>query len=303
MACKLIAPFLLLSTGFYSVIAFSASLSLDAVLQTAARAARAGGRIMRDNMGAQVVAQKANWQDVVTAVDMESEAEIRRIVAEDWPGHAFLGEEEVGCGQGDYEPALEAALRRAEETAGGWLWIVDPVDGTANFAFGQPMCVVSVGVWRDGESVAGAVYNPSTDELWTATRGGGAWLNGERIAVRGDPELRNALLNCGFPASGDAQAAVQRGMVRLAPEVRGLRMYACAALTLCWIACGRLSGYFSLNLNSWDIAAGELILSEAGGRLTDLDGEPYTCRTRDLLATSGPIHDDTLRLLQDAGVV
>mmetsp|Transcript_12182 Transcript_12182/g.45202 ORF Transcript_12182/g.45202 Transcript_12182/m.45202 type:complete len:314 (-) Transcript_12182:43-984(-) len=273
------------------------------VLATAERAARSAGQLMRENMGAEVKEQKLNFRDVVTETDLKCEKVIREAFQSDFPSFCMLGEESVEPGSKMSMAALKEALKKADEESDGWLVIADPVDGTANFAMGMPLCVVSIGILHRGEGVVGCIYNPASDEMFTAVKGGGAYLNGEPIRVRDDGDVRNAIINCGYPARSDAQAQIVKGMSVLAQEVRGLRMLSSAALVLTWIACGRLSGYFSFDLNSWDIAAGEVILREAGGQITNLDKTPYTAESRNILASNGLIHDAVLGILEDAGAV
>lgn len=200
------------------------------------------------------------------------------MILAEWPDHSILGEE---GGQSGHS---------------GPLWIVDPLDGTRSFAHGYPFVCVSVGLEIDGELQVGVVYDPLRDELFEATRGGGAFLNGTRIGVSGTERLEQALLVSGFPyqlAEID-HAALFALLGDMVVHSGGFRRDGSAALDFCYIACGRLDGYWEYFLHPWDAAAGALIAAEAGAKLTNLAGEPYSIRFAEVLATNGRIHDEML---------
>jgi myo-inositol-1(or 4)-monophosphatase len=212
-------------------------------------------------------------------------------------------------GEGSVEAGEQAVTNSLQETSttssrSEFLWICDPIDGTANFASGLPLCGVTVAVVYQGTPVVGVIYDPHRDELFSAVRGQGATLNGKSIHVTTTiTELKNAIINAGCPADPNAFAASMRGMMALNGACRGLRVIACSAMTLSWIACGRLTAHFGYDLSSWDLVAGALIIQEAGGVVTDIDGSPYILETRNMLCSNGLVHDDTLQILQEADAV
>jgi myo-inositol-1(or 4)-monophosphatase len=253
-------------------------------LATAIEAATRAGAIQRDAMGSGFAIHKKGTIDLVTEVDLAVERMIRALVAERYPDHDVLAEEMGG-------PTGESRSR--------FCWIVDPLDGTTNYAHGLPLFCCTVGLEVDGRLEVGAVYDPTRDELFTAERGKGAFLNGTRIHVSQTPRLIDALLVTGFPY------AVQEKMTELVGlfaaflgEARAVRRLGSAALDICYVACGRVDGFWEQGLNAWDIAAGVLLVEEAGGRVTALDGGPFNLRAGRIVATNGPLHDDMLRVVE-----
>jgi myo-inositol-1(or 4)-monophosphatase len=220
-----------------------------------------------------------------------------------FPDHEFLGEEDVPPGKEASAAALNAKI---ESTGDGWLWIVDPIDGTTNFVNGMPLCMPSVAATRNGEVVVGVIYDPHRDELFTAVKGRGAYMNGERISVGSQDAIGDAIVAMGSPPAEESMKMSLKGIQVLMPKVRTIRMLGSAALMLAWVANGRLTCYWEYDLSSWDIAAGALLIMEAGGKFTDLAGEDFTLRTRKICATNGQpgVHDEILRLLRDeAGII
>lgn len=216
-----------------------------------------------------------------------------------FPDHNFLGEEDVPPGKEASAAALEAKLSKE-----GWLWIVDPIDGTTNFVHGMPLCMPSVAATYNGEVMVGVIYDCHRDELFTAISGRGAFLNGEKITVGSQATLGDAIVAMGSPPATESMAMSLKGVAALMPKVRTIRMLGSAALMLAWVANGRLTCYWEYDLSSWDISAGALIIQEAGGRFTDLEGNDFTLRTRKICASNGKIHDETLRVLrEEAGIV
>ncbi|MFN8610967.1 MAG: inositol monophosphatase family protein [Vulcanimicrobiota bacterium] len=251
---------------------------MQAYLDTAIKAAQAAGLIIRQRFGSQLQVRHKGRIDLVTEVDLACENELRRVILTDWPEHAILGEE--GGAQGHSNA----------------LWIVDPLDGTRSFAHGYPFVCVSVALEIDGRVEVGVVYDPIRDELFHAVRGGGAFLNGQTITVSATDSLEQALLVTGFPyhlAEFDSTAffAMFRDFV---VSSGGIRRDGSAALDFCYIASGRLDGYWEFFLNPWDAAAGALIAQEAGARLTNLGGGDYDIRVAELLVSNGLIHEAML---------
>jgi myo-inositol-1(or 4)-monophosphatase len=203
------------------------------------------------------------------------------IIRTAYPDHDIVAEE------GDYARRGAASV-----------WIIDPLDGTTNYAHGFPWFCVSIALERDGELQLGVIYQPLTDELFTATKGGGAWLNGRPIRVSVRTPLRDCLMATGFPydrAPGNENNFTHFYNFQFA--ARAIRRAGSAALDLASVAAGRLDGYWECKLNPWDVAAGTLIIREAGGRVTGYDGEPYDIRSHRIVASNGLIHDEILAML------
>jgi myo-inositol-1(or 4)-monophosphatase len=253
-------------------------------LHTAIRAAKAAGVIQQQNRGVETdlgITTKSSETDLVTRVDKECEARIREILLGAYPDHVVLGEEE-GQPKGDYSHR----------------WIVDPIDGTLNYAHGFPFYCVSIGLEIDGTMQVGVVLDPSRDELFTATRGGGAYLNGAPISVTDETVLRSAMLATGFAYSGDTIHENVAIFGRMLTKCRSIRRPGAAALDLCYVAAGRLDGFWELKLNAWDVAAGVLLIEEAGGRVTGGTGQRYRLNEKVLVASNGRIHNDLLAALE-----
>jgi myo-inositol-1(or 4)-monophosphatase len=246
--------------------------------------ARGAGEILRRNYGRQ---QKIHFKgeiNLVTDVDRESESYILGRIRETYPDHGVLSEESP------------------ERTSGSpYRWIVDPLDGTTNYAHGYPCFCVSVAVEREAKLVAGAVYDPLLEEMFTATPGAGAFRNGQPIAVSTTAQLRKSLLATGFAydvkTSSDNNFDYFRAFVMTG---QAIRRDGSAALDLCYLACGRFDGFWELKLKPWDTAAGLLILLEAGGVASRLDGSPYDIRQQELLASNGRIHEQMIEVLRGA---
>jgi myo-inositol-1(or 4)-monophosphatase len=220
----------------------------------------------------------------VTAADRRAEEILREELGRARPGYGFLGEE-----GGRHEGSDKTHL-----------WIVDPLDGTTNFLHGIPQFAVSIGLERDGAVVAGVVYNPATDELYTAERGSGAFLNDRRIRVAARRRLGEAVVGCGMPHRGRGGLDEFRDeLARVQDEVAGLRRFGAAALDLAWVASGRLDAFWERNLSPWDMAAGTLIIREAGGFVTDLDGRDAMLTKGHIIAGNETMHGALLRLLRE----
>ncbi|CAM3671278.1 inositol monophosphatase family protein [Cohnella lubricantis] len=236
---------------------------------------------------------KYSMHDLVTEVDKGSERLIRNLIATHFPQHSFLGEEGV-------EPGPEASAKALEAVEDAeYLWIVDPIDGTTNFVHGFPFFSVSIALAHKGQVIVGVVYDPSKDELFVAERGKGAYVHGKPMNVSKEQSLRQSLVATGFPA--DHQMALPlnlRQIQAVAPQVRNIRTAGSAALHMAYVAAGRLSGFWEIGLNSWDLAAGSLLVEEAGGKVTDLNGEPYHLGVRNVAASNGAVHGELLKALQ-----
>jgi myo-inositol-1(or 4)-monophosphatase len=251
-------------------------------LVAAAAAVEAGQAILPWAGGAAEVETKAGAADLVTEQDRRSEALIRAAIRKRFPDHGFFGEEGGGSRQAEF------------------VWYVDPIDGTTNFVHGLPGFSVSVALVHRGQPVAGAVYDPVARELFTASRGGGATLNGRPLSVAWETELGRALLGTGIPPVPPGREWALASIAAVAPRVRNVRNFGSAALHLCYVAAGRLTGFWEPGLHAWDVAAGALILREAGGRVTTLDGREWEAGVRGCVGTNGRIHAALLEAL--AGV-
>ncbi len=257
----------------------------DAVLELAARLAREAGRLEREAYEREIAVEtKTTPIDLVTEVDHACEALIVEALRAERAGDAILAEEGS----------------RSDVAGARWRWIVDPLDGTVNFAHGYPRFCVSIGVERDGAREVGVVYDPLLDELFAAARGCGATCNGRPLRVSAEPELGRALLATGFAYDAEQTAHNLGHFGAFVRAARGVRRDGSAALDLCYVAGGRLDGYWELGLNPWDVAAGALLVSEAGGRVSDLGGGPLPASGRRIVASNGRIHAAMLALLAAA---
>ena len=212
--------------------------------------------------------------DLVTVADRQSEALIRERLRSLWPSHDILGEEE--------------GLR---DTGSDYRWYVDPLDGTTNFAHGFPVFCVSMALQHKNETIAGLCYDPTRDEMFAAERGKGARLNDCPIHVSKVNRLAESLVATGFPSHKRHKNPNIYFYHQITLRTHGVRRAGSAALDLCSVACGRFDGFWEFNLNSWDTAAGVLLVEEAGGRVTDFSGGPFQLNSRETLASNGLVHD------------
>ena len=249
---------------------------LHALLHVAIRAARESGRIQQAHVGGELdIETKSSETDLVTHVDKLCEATIRDIVGAAYPDHAVLGEEQGWSG---------------DASSASHQWIVDPIDGTLNFAHGFPYFCTSIGVVIGGEPSVGVVYDANRDELFTAVKGHGAFLNGRPIDVTDETVLVNSMLLTGFAYVEERIHANLEAFARVISKVRAVRRAGAAALDLCYVAAGRVDGFWELGLKPWDVAAGHVIVHEAGGALTGGDGGPYRLGDPTLIASNGSVH-------------
>ncbi len=244
------------------------------LLETAVAAARSAGAILAARFGGQRTVEHKGRIDLVTDADRAAEAAALGVIRARFPDHAILAEESGGTEGG-------AAFR----------WIVDPLDGTVNYAHGIPHFSVSIACEEHGRLVAGAILDPIRDELFTATRGGGAFLGERRLATTGVAEVHRALLATGFPywvhERPEEVVTLFDGFLRRA---QGLRRFGSAALDLAWVAAGRYDGFFERGLKPWDMAAGALLVEEAGGRVSALDGGPAELARGEVIAAGEALH-------------
>jgi myo-inositol-1(or 4)-monophosphatase len=266
------------------------SAQLEFVPKAAAIAKEAGARL-REFLAQGVETEYKGDVDLVTVADRTVEKLIRTRLGEVFPEHGIYGEEGT-------RERLEQELR----------WYVDPLDGTTNFAHGFPQFCVSMGLERrrtdlpegaDGTIVAGVIYNPMLDELFSAERGKGATLNGRTIHVSKTPELAESLVATGFPSRKRHDSPNIHFYHEFTLRSHGVRRAGSAALDLAYVACGRLEAFWEFNLNPWDTAAGVLLVEEAGGRITDFSGGSFRIDSREVLASNGLIHQELVGMFTD----
>jgi myo-inositol-1(or 4)-monophosphatase len=254
-------------------------------LETAVTAARAAGALQRERLWQEHEIAFKGETNLVTEVDRGCEELIVSALRACYPDHDILAEEN------DYAP-LQSSCK----------WIIDPLDGTTNFAHGFPWFCVSIALEIDGEVQLGVIYHPMLDELFTAALGEGAFLNGERIRVSRRAPLRNSLLATGFPYDRDRSSENNfANFENMQMAARGVRRAGAAALDLAYVAAGRLDGFWECKLKPWDVAAGVLLVAEAGGRVTNHAGGPYSIYHHRVLATNGLIHGEMAEVLKKDG--
>jgi myo-inositol-1(or 4)-monophosphatase len=251
-------------------------------LQTATEAVVRAGDIMLEQFGGEVRVDKKGTIDLVTEVDLKVERMVRALVAERFPTHEILAEE----------------LGGSAGVPPGPCWILDPIDGTTNFAHGLPIFCASLALEIGGVAEVGAVYDPTRKELFSAEREKGAWLNGRPIRVSTTRTLVDAMLVTGFPYDVHSRVAEIVGLFgEFVGQARAVRRLGSAAIDLCYIAAGRMDGFWESDLKAWDIAAGSLIVAEAGGRVTNMAGEPFLSRGGHVLASNGLLHEAMLNVI------
>lgn len=251
-------------------------------LTTAVEAVVRAGDVMLERFGTDVRVDKKGTIDLVTEVDVAIEHEFRGLIAARFPEHTVLGEEMGGSATPPQGPC----------------WVFDPIDGTTNFAHGLPIFCASLALEVDGVAQVAAVYDPTRRELFTAERGGGAFLNGKPLRVSSAATLVESVLVTGFPY--DVHARVQEIVGLFAEFVgraRAVRRLGSAAIDLCYVAAGRMDGFWERDLKAWDIAGGALMVTEAGGTITGFGGEPFFSRGRDVVASNGRIHQAMLDVI------
>ena len=254
------------------------------MINVAIEAAREAGQFLKYSVGRvrNVEIKQGEERNLVSEIDRGSEERIIGIIRRHYPSHGILAEE-----SGTSSPDAE------------YRWIIDPLDGTTNFLHGLPVFCVTIGIEHRGEIVAGVVYDPNQDILFTAEKGSGAYMNGRRLHVSRTTELINSLLMTGFPydIAQNPSHAVEH-FVDFLMAARGIRRFGSAALDLCYVAAGRLDGFWEVNLHPWDMAAGVLLVTEAGGTVSDFRGKPLSIYGKKVVASNGGIHPAMLGVLQ-----
>ena len=252
------------------------------MLNFAIQTARDAGAILIDRLGRAQISNKGDI-DLVTEADLAAEKLIIERIQSYYPRHAILAEESG-----------------ASEEIGGkseWKWIIDPLDGTTNYAHGYPCFCVSIALERAGKIEIGVIYDPTRDEVFAAEKGQGATLNDRRMRVSDVEDLNKAMLCTGFPYNVRERPNFARDFANFTMEAQAVRRDGSAAIDLAYLACGRFDGFWEDGLNAWDVAAGVLLIAEAGGRVTDFVGAPLDIYTPKVIASNGLIHDAMMKVL------
>jgi myo-inositol-1(or 4)-monophosphatase len=253
-------------------------------VEVAEKAARAAGAVLRNWSGKLGVREKGP-ADLVTEADLAAQVAAREVILQSFPRHDFIGEE---------QPSPIDVERE-------YCWIVDPLDGTTNFVHGVPQYAVSVALARRGEPIAATIFDPSQNECFTAASGSGAWLNGVRLHVSQVDDLSQALVACSFPARITANAPEISQFISVVLIAQAIRRTGSAALNLAYIASGRFDAFWATETKSWDVAAGVLLVTEAGGTVRGVDGGAFDLRRPHPLATSNLRLNDQLLSLFASG--
>jgi myo-inositol-1(or 4)-monophosphatase len=254
------------------------------LLSFAIQVARDAGNLLVQRLGAAQISNKGDI-DLVTEADIAAEELIIERIRSHYPLHGILAEE-----SGE---ALTVGPRRSD-----WKWIIDPLDGTTNYVHGYPCFCVSIALEHAGILEVGVVYDPMRDEMFAAERGQGATLNERRIRVSTVEDLNSAMLCTGFPYDVRTRPDFARAFATFTLHAQAVRRDGSAAIDLAYVACGRFDGFWEDGLNTWDIAAGALLINEAGGRITNFENEPLDIYTKKVVASNGLIHGSMLKLLQ-----
>jgi len=260
----------------------------SALINVMVKAARRAGRSLKRDLGEieNLQVSLKGPANFVTMADRRAEEMLYADLTKARPGYGFIGEE-----GGHREGADKSHI-----------WIVDPLDGTTNFLHGIPQFAISIGLQREGTMIAGVIYNPANDELYTAERGKGAFLNDQRLRVAGRRQLGDCVIACGLPHIGRGDHALSRlEMTEIQNRVAGLRRFGAASLDLAFIAAGRLDGYWERNLQPWDMAAGQILVREAGGTVSGIAGDDDPLKTGNVIAGNEFIHAELVKILKPLG--
>lgn len=254
------------------------------MLNFAIETARDAGRVLLEKFGRSINISKKGEIDLVTEADLASEALIIERIKSHYPKHSILAEE-----------SGEAAITGGD---GSWKWIIDPLDGTTNYAHGYPCFCVTIALEHRGEVAIGVTFDPTRDELFAAEKGRGATLNGKPIRISSTEKLSDSLLVTGFPYNFKADRNFIGHFTDFLLRSRGVRRDGSAAIDLAYVACGRFEGFWEEGLNPWDVAAGKLLIEEAGGVVSYYDGSPFSIYAPPICASNGLIHEEMLAILK-----
>ena len=254
---------------------------LPSLKDIAVKAAKKAGKLLKENLNKEKKIEFKGAVDLVTELDRASEALIIDILKSGFPESGILTEE-----------------REEIVASNDYRWIVDPLDGTTNYAHSYPVFCVSIALEKKGEVILGVVYDPTSEELFVAEKGRGATLNGEEILVSKTSDLSRSLLSTGFPY--DIRTSPDNNLnffASFAMKAQAIRRAGSAALDLCYVACGRFDGFWELKLKPWDVAAGNLMVTEAGGKVSDFAGAPLSLYAKETLASNGLLHEIMIDVL------
>jgi myo-inositol-1(or 4)-monophosphatase len=260
----------------------------SALLNVMVKAARRAGRSLKRDLGEieNLQVSMKGPANFVSLADRRSEEMLYEDLAKARPGYGFIGE--------------EGGTRAGADTT--HTWIVDPLDGTTNFLHGIPQFAISIALSREGTIIAGVIYNPANDELYTAERGKGAFLNDQRLRVAGRRKLSECVIACGLPHIGRGDLELSRQeMAEIQNRVAGLRRFGAASLDMAFVAAGRLDGYWERNLQPWDMAAGQIIVREAGGIVSGIAGNDDPLVTRNVICGNEFVHAELVKILKPLG--
>lgn len=260
-------------------------LNLTSLRESACEAARRGAAVL-EKWRAQFQVREKGRFDLVTDADVESQQTIRDYLLQQWPDHHFLGEEGPDAEQ---RPPADSPP----------LWIVDPLDGTTNYVHDCPLYAVSIGLWFKEEMIVGVVYEPSRDEMFHAAKGQGASVNDRLLKVSDTSTLEQALLGVGFPPQVEKHSEALKYWERFSTQAQALRRTGSTAINLAYVAAGRFDGFWDLDNHVWDVAGGTVLVQEAGGVLTDMDGSLYDPFTPDGIASNGILQPQLLEMFQE----
>ena len=260
----------------------------SALINVMVKAARRAGRSLKRDLG-----EVENLQvslkgpaNFVTMADRRAEEMLHSDLTKARPGYGFIGE--------------EGGIREGEDKT--HTWIVDPLDGTTNFLHGIPQFAISIGLQREGTIIAGLIYNPANDDLYIAERGKGAFLNDQRLRVAGRRQLSDCVIACGLPHIGRGDLELSRKeMTEIQARVAGLRRFGAASLDMAFVASGRLDGYWERNLSPWDLAAGQIIVREAGGIVSGIEGSDDPLKTGSVICGNEFVHAELVKILKPLG--
>lgn len=257
-------------------------------LEVARQAARAGGDILAGYFRKGIEMRMKQDCDFVSDADVESEKAIIQTIRSAFPGHAILGEEGQESSTEDFDPDVE------------FLWVIDPLDGTTNFAHEIPHFAVSIGFYHNGQPICGVVYNPARDDWFHAVRGKGAFSNRNRVTVADHDSLSDSLIGVGFYYDRGAMMEATLDSIRdlFQQKIHGIRRFGTASLDLCQVGCGQFGGFFEYELSPWDFAVGRLFVEEAGGRMSNCLGNPLPLARSSVLASNGKLHDVLLEIVR-----
>jgi myo-inositol-1(or 4)-monophosphatase len=255
---------------------------MNSYAEVAQEIAREAGAVLSGYFQRRVGFKLKGEFDLVTEADLASEKLLVERLRTRFPSHAIVAEESGG-----------------HQAVSEYCWYVDPLDGTTNFAHGFPMFCVSMGLEKAGNMVAGVIFDPVRDEMFVAERGAGAWLNNRRITVSRTASLTDCLSATGFPSWKRHDSINVHFFHQMAMATHGVRRAGSAALDIAYVACGRFDAFWEFGLNPWDVSAGVLMVTEAGGARSDMRGEPHQLRSPHLLADNGLIHDEVLQLFRE----